>query len=312
MKILFMGTPEFALSSLKKLEKYHEIIGIFTKVDKPNMRGGKIKYTPVKEYALEKNIPIYQPGNLRDVEIISLVEKMNPDLIVVVAYGKIIPNEIIKIPKYGIINVHSSLLPKYRGAAPINAALINGEIETGVSIMYIVEKLDAGDIILKKTINIEEEDNFLTLHDKLKDLGATALIDAVKLIGNNQVKREIQSESQVTFVKPFKKEDLKINWNQSENNIFNFIRGISPIPTAFSQIKNTGKFIKIYKVKKNNKVYDNGEIGEVVDIIKGEGPVIKVNNGSVVIQEGKPENKKIQNGNDLVNGGVFKLNYILD
>jgi len=312
MKILFMGTPEFALSSLKELEKYHEIIGIFTKVDKPNMRGGKIRYTPVKEYALEKNIPVYQPSILKDIKIINLVKEMDPDLIVVVAYGKIIPSEIIAIPKYGIINVHSSLLPKYRGAAPINAALIHGEKETGVSVMYIVEKLDAGDVILKNTVKIEEEDNFLTLHDKLKELGAITLIKAIELIENNQVKREIQDESKVTFVKPFQKEDLRINWDKNERDIFNFVRGISPFPSAFSHIINTEKLIKIYKVKENNKVYNTGKIGEVVDVIKGQGPVIKVKDGSVILLEGKPENKKIQSGNDLINGGVLKLGYILD
>lgn len=312
MKILFMGTPEFALSSMKEVEKYHEIIGVFTKIDKPNLRGGKIKYTPVKEYALEKKYPVYQPEKLKDKEVINLVKEMNPDLIVVVAYGKIIPNEIIEIPKYGIINVHSSLLPKYRGAAPINAALIHGERETGVSIMYIVEKLDAGDVIISSKLSIDEEDNFLTLHDKLKELGAKTLIEGINLIEENKVKREKQDESKVTFVKPFKKEDLHINWDKKEREIFNFVRGTSPFPSVFTYIKNTNKLLKIYKVKENFKKYDNGQIGQVVDIIKGIGPVIKVKDGSIVILEGKPENKKIQSGNDIVNGNILKLDYILN
>ncbi|MGF6906579.1 methionyl-tRNA formyltransferase [Fusobacterium sp. PH5-44] len=312
MKILFMGTPEFALSSMKELEKYHEIIGVFTKVDKPNLRGGKIKYTPVKEYAIEKNYPVYQPEKLSDKEVVSLIREMNPDLIVVVAYGKIIPNEIIEIPKNGIINVHSSLLPKYRGAAPINAALIHGESMTGVSVMYIVEKLDAGDVIISSEIPIDEEDNFLTLHDKLKELGANTLIEGIKLIEQNKVKRVKQDESKVTFVKPFKKEDLHINWNKSEREIFNFVRGTSPFPGAFSHIEDTDKLLKIYKVKENFKEYEVGQVGQVVEILKGLGPVIKVNDGSIVILEGKPENKKNQNGNDIVNGNVLKLGYRLN
>ncbi len=167
-----MGTPEFAVPSFDVLNSEYEIVGAFTKIDKPNMRGKKIKFTPVKEYALEHNIPVYQPNTLKSEETQNLIKELNPDLIVVVAYGKILPKEIIEMPKYGVINVHSSLLPKYRGAAPINAALIHGEEESGVSIMYIAEELDAGDVILTVKTKITDEDTFLTLHDRLKELGA--------------------------------------------------------------------------------------------------------------------------------------------
>lgn len=305
MRILFMGTPEFAVPCLDRMNKEHEVIGIYTKVDKVNKRGGKITYLPVKQYGLDHNIPIYQPTTLKDGTVEQEIKELNPDLIVVVAYGKIIPKSIIDIAKYGIINVHSSLLPKYRGAAPINAAIINGEEKTGVTIMYIAEELDAGDIILTKETEITEEETFLTLHDKLKDLGAEALSEAVKMIFAGTNPRIVQNHEEATFVKPFKKEDLKVDWNKTEKEIYNFVRGINPFPCAYTTLND--KMLKIYSVKKYGKVYENGEIGEVVDKVKGQGPVIKVGNGSVILTEAKPESKKVMSGADLLNGNFVKV-----
>lgn len=305
MRILFMGTPEFAVPCLDAMNKEHEVIGIYTKIDKVNKRGGKIEYLPVKQYAIDNNIPVYQPTTLKDGTVEKEIKELNPDLIVVVAYGKIIPKSIIDIPKYGIINVHSSLLPKYRGAAPINAAIINGEEKTGVTVMYIAEELDAGDIIVTRETEITEEETFLTLHDKLKDLGAEALSSAVKMIFEGTNPRIPQNHSEATFVKPFKKEDLKIDWNKTEKEIYNFVRGINPFPCANTTLND--KILKIYEVKKNNKVYENGNVGEVVDKIKGVGPVVKVKDGSVVITLAKPESKKILKGADLLNGNFIKV-----
>lgn len=248
MRILFMGTPEFAVPCLDAMNKEHEVIGIYTKIDKVNKRGGKIEYLPVKQYAIDNNIPVYQPTTLKDGTVEKEIKELNPDLIVVVAYGKIIPKSIIDIPKYGIINVHSSLLPKYRGAAPINAAIINGEEKTGVTVMYIAEELDAGDIIVTRETEITEEETFLTLHDKLKDLGAEALSSAVKMIFEGTNPRIPQNHSEATFVKPFKKEDLKIDWNKTEKEIYNFVRGINPFPCANTTLND--KILKIYEVKK--------------------------------------------------------------
>ena len=309
MRILFMGTPEFAVPSLDILRKNHEIIGIFTKVDKPNTRGKKIKYTPVKEYGLENKIPVYQPNSLKTEETYDLVKKLNPDLIVVVAYGKIIPNNIIDLPKLGIINVHSSLLPKFRGAAPINAAIIAGEKESGVTIMDIAEELDAGDIILKGTTPIYEEDTFLTLHDRLKMIGAEKLNEAVNQIENGTVKKEVQNHEEATFVKPYKKIDCLIDWNKTKEEIFNFVRGMNPFPTAYTH--HNEKILKIYAVEKLDKIYNNGENGEVVDSIKGKGFVVKVNNGGVILTEIKPENKKNITGKDSINGNLFKIGELL-
>ena len=309
MRILFMGTPDFAVPCLEILDKKHEIIGVFTKVDKINKRGKKIEYLPVKQYAIDKNIPIYQPNSLKDEETKNIIKELNPDLIVVVAYGKIIPKDIIDMPKFGIINVHSSLLPRFRGAAPINAALMAGDEKSGVTIMYVAEGLDTGNIILAKETPITEEDNFETLHDRLKFLGAEALDEAVNLIEKGENESIPQDETLATFVKPFKKEDLKIDWNKSKEEIFNFVRGISPVPCAWTMDED--KLLKVYEVKKYDKVYENGVNGEIVDKVKGKGPVVKVVGGSLIITSAKPESKKILSGADLLNGNFIKVGNIL-
>ena len=309
MRILFMGTPDFAVPCLEILDKKHEIIGVFTKVDKINKRGKKIEYLPVKQYAIDKNIPIYQPNSLKDEETKNIIKELNPDLIVVVAYGKIIPKDIIDMPKFGIINVHSSLLPRFRGAAPINAALMAGDEKSGVTVMYVAEGLDTGNIILAKETPITEEDNFETLHDRLKFLGAEALDEAVSLIEKGENENIPQDDSLATFVKPFKKEDLKIDWNKSKEEIFNFVRGISPVPCAWTMDED--KLLKVYEVKKYDKVYENGVNGEIVDKVKGKGPVVKVMGGSLIITSAKPESKKILSGADLLNGNFIKVGNIL-
>ncbi len=305
LKTIFMGTPEFAIPSLEIVDKNTDLKLIFTKEDKPNSRGNKIMNSPVKNYALENNISILQPSRMRDEEIISEIKKINPDLIVVVAYGKIIPKEIIEIPKYGIINVHSSLLPKYRGASPIHSAVINGDKETGVSIMYIEETLDSGDVILKEYCTIEEEDTLGTLHDKLKKIGAKGLEKAIDLIESGKVIAEKQDESLVTFVKPISKEQEIIDWSDTKENIYNKIRGLNPFPGALSYYDD--QIIKVYLSEKIDKEYD-GEYGEVVEIINKKGPVVKVKNGGIILKEVKFQGKKSQSGIDIINGRKIILN----
>ena len=293
------------------MDKKYDVIGIFTKPDKPNMRGKKIKFNPVKQYGIEHDIPVYQPKSLKNEEIQNQIKDLNPDLIVVVAYGKILPQEIIDIPeKYGIINVHSSLLPKYRGAAPVNAAIIHGEEETGVSIMYIVEALDAGDVITTRKTKIEDTDNFETLHDRLQELGSEALLEAIEMMEEDRVVRQPQDESKVTFVKPFKKEDCKIDWNKTSREIFNFVRGMDPLPTAYSMID--GKIFKIYQVIENDAIYEDGKNGEIVAKIKKKGFVVKTKDGSVILSQVKPENKKILTGVDIMNGNLLKIGDIFE
>lgn len=299
MKTIFMGTPEFAIPSLKAVSKNTDLKLIFTKEDKRNARGNKIIYSPVKQFGLDNDIEVIQPKRMKDEEVIDKIKEVNPDLIVVVAYGKILPKEIIDIPKYGIINVHSSLLPKYRGASPIHSAILNGDKESGVSIMYIEEGLDSGDVILKETCEITEDDTLGTLHDRLKELGAIGLEKALKLIEVGEVKAEKQDDSKATFVKPITKEQAKIDWNNAKEVIFNQIRGLNPFPGAYTH-NEKNENIKIYKSEKLEKEYD-GENGTVVEMTK-KGPVVKVANGALRLLEIKFEGKKLQSGADVVNG----------
>ena len=299
MKTIFMGTPEFAIPSLKVVSQNTDLKLIFTKEDKRNARGNKIIYSPVKQFGLDNDIEVIQPKRMKDEEVIDKIKEVNPDLIVVVAYGKILPKEIIDIPKYGIINVHSSLLPKYRGASPIHSAILNGDKESGVSIMYIEEGLDSGDVILKETCEITEDDTLGTLHDRLKELGAIGLEKALKLIEVGEVKAEKQDDSKATFVKPITKEQAKIDWNNAKEVIFNQIRGLNPFPGAYTH-NEKNENIKIYKSEKLEKEYV-GENGTVVEMTK-KGPVVKVANGALRLLEIKFEGKKLQSGADVVNG----------
>lgn len=299
-----MGTPEFAVDSLKKMYENYDVVAVYTKVDKPNSRGKKINYSPVKTFALEHDIPVIQPDSFKDAEVINTLKSLAPDLLVVVAYGKILPKEVLAIPKYGAINVHSSLLPKYRGAAPINMAIMQGEEKSGVSIMHIVEELDAGPVILAKESEITDEDTFLTLHDRLKDIGAEALLEACTLIFEGKAEPQEQDETKVSFVKPFKKEDLRIDWTKTQREIFNFVRGLNPFPCAYTYSQE--KLFKIYALEEYNKKYE-AEDGEIVDVVKGKGFVVKVKDGSLILKEVKPENKKVLSGSDIINGKYFNL-----
>ena len=207
MRILFMGTPDFAVASLKRLvEDGHQLCGVFTQPDKPKNRGHKLTPSPVKEYALSQGLEVYQPLKMRDGEAFSIVEKLAPELIVVAAYGKILPEDILNYPKYGSINVHSSLLPKYRGAAPINWAILDGEEETGVSIMYMAKELDAGDVILQKTTPIGPREDALALTMRLAELGAEALSETVTALQNGSAARIPQDESMMTYASMLTKE----------------------------------------------------------------------------------------------------------
>ena len=300
MKTIFMGTPEFAIPSLKVVAKNTDLRAIFTKEDKVNARGNKIIFSPVKQFGIDNEIEVIQPKKVKDEKIIKKIKEINPDLIVVVAYGKILPKEIIDIPKYGIINVHSSLLPKYRGASPIHSAILNGDTESGVSIMYIEEGLDSGDVILQESCDILENDTLGTLHDKLKDLGAIVLEKALKLIEEGKVEATKQDESLATFVKPITKEQTKIDWNNTKEVIFNQIRGLNPFPAAYT-FNEKNENIKIYKTEKLDREYE-GKNGQIVDIINKKGPVVKVKNGALVLLEVKFQGKKLQRGADVING----------
>ena len=304
MKTIFMGTPEFAVPSLEKVFETTELTAIFTKEDKPNARGNKIIINPVKQFGIEHNIEIIQPRKMKDSELIKKIKDLDPDLIVVVAYGKILPREIIDIPKYGIINVHSSLLPKYRGASPIHSAILNGEKETGVSIMYIEEGLDSGDVILMESCEITETDTLGTLHDKLKVIGAELLGKAITLIEKEEVTSTPQDHTKATFVKPITKEEEKIDWSRPAEEVYNKVRGLNPFPGAYTTFKDT--VVKIYETEKDYEEYV-GDFGEIVALKKKHGPVVKLRDGNLILKNVKLQGKKNQSGIDLLNGRVFQI-----
>ena len=246
MRILFMGTPEFAVASLKRLvEDGHEICGVITQPDKPKNRGHKMQPTPVKEYALTQNLEVYQPLKARDGEAMGIVETLNPELIVVAAYGKILPEELLNYPKYGSINVHSSLLPAYRGAAPINWAILDGLTETGVTIMYMAKELDAGDVIHQKSTAIGDDEDALTLTVRLAELGAEALSETVEALAAGTATRTPQEHEKHTYASMLSREMSPIDWSRSARAINCQVRGLIPWPCASTELAGT-KF-KIYK-----------------------------------------------------------------
>lgn len=282
MRILFMGTPEFAVASLKRLvEDGHEICGVFTQPDKPKNRGHKLAFSPVKEYSITQNLNVYQPLKMRDGEAYGIVESLKPELIVVAAYGKLLPEDILNFPRYGSINVHSSLLPKYRGAAPINWAILDGERSTGVSIMYMVRELDAGDVIAQKTTPIGDDENAQMLTARLADLGAQVLSEAVVALGNGTATRTPQEHEKHTYASMLSKEMSPIQWTRSAHEISCQVRGLIPWPCATTDVIN-GETIKIYVAEETGETV-SARPGTIVaadkkgiDIACGDGKILRI------------------------------------
>ncbi len=243
-----MGTPEFAVPSLEVLvSNNYDICAVFTKPDKPQGRKQIILPTPVKAYATEKSLKVFQPEKLKTEETFKLVQDINPDLIVVVAYGKILPKNIINFPKYGCINVHGSLLPKYRGAAPIQWSIINGDKVTGVTTMFMNEGLDTGDILMQAKISINNEDNSEDLKKKMSVLGADLLLKTIKKLEDKELKPIKQNDAEATLSPPLDKITGDIDWGKSAEEIHNLVRGSNPWPIAHTILR--GKLFKIYKTK---------------------------------------------------------------
>lgn len=282
MRILFMGTPDFAVASLRKLvEDGHDVCGVFTQPDKPKNRGHKLTPTPVKEYAITKKLAVYQPASLRNEETLSLVRAMAPELIVVAAYGKLLPEDILNVPPLGSINVHSSLLPKYRGAAPINWAVLNGEKTTGITIMYMAKDLDAGDIILQKSTPIGETEDAQALTVRLAMLGAEALSESVKSLTAGTACRIPQDHNQHTYAPMLGKELSPVDWTRSAHEISCQVRGLLPWPCASTDIIG-GVEMKLYAVLETGMptsaasgvIVAAGKQG--IDVACGDGKVLRV------------------------------------
>ena len=246
MRILFMGTPDFAVASLKRLvADGHDVCAVFTQPDKPKKRGMKMIAPPVKEYALTENIPVYQPLKMKDGTALALVQSMEPELIVVAAYGRILPEDILNTPKYGAINVHSSILPKYRGAAPINWAILNGDAVTGVSIMYMAPELDAGDVILCRETAIDPDEDAVTLTTRLAELGAEALSEAIGQIENGTVTRTPQDHAAHTYAPMLDKSLSPLDFTRPARQLHDQVRGLVPWPSASMVL--AGKPVKIHR-----------------------------------------------------------------
>lgn len=311
LNILFMGTPDFAKESLEAVYNAgYNILGVVTNPDKPKGRGMKMIASPVKQFAIENNIPIYQPIKIKNnEEFIKEIKELKPDIICVVAYGKILPKEILDIPKYGCINVHGSLLPKYRGAAPIQWAIINGEKTTGITTMYMDIGMDTGDMILKEEVEIGEDETTGKLWERLSKIGGTLLVKTINLIEKGKAPREKQGED-YTVAPILSKEMAQIDWNKkSSKDIKNLVRGLDPIMGAYTFINN--KKIKIWKVNiisnEEFSIRFNIEVqkyknGEVLLANDKQGLFIKANDAIINVIELQAENSKRMNAKDYLRG----------
>ena len=282
MRILFMGTPEFAVNSLRRLvEDGHTLCGVITQPDKPKNRGHKLTPTPVKEYALTKNLAVYQPASLRNEESLALVRSLAPELIVVAAYGKLLPEDILNVPPLGSINVHSSLLPKYRGAAPINWAVLNGEAVTGVTIMYMAKELDAGDIILQRETPIGASEDAQALTLRLAELGAEALSETVRALAAGTAARVPQDHARHTYAPMLGKELSPVDWTRPAHEIGCQIRGLLPWPCASTDVV-SGEEMKLYaavETKESTQARPGAIVAagkQGIDVACGDGKVLRI------------------------------------
>lgn len=310
LNTLFMGTPEYSMPTLKILYDHSNLKAIISSPDKIGGRGHKVLTPPPVEYAIQNQIPFLQPGTYKDnPKIIEDIQQFQPDLLIVIAYGFILPQGVLDIPKIGSFNLHASLLPKYRGASPIQAALLNGENETGVTLQKMVFKMDAGDIVLKKAIPIEENDDYITLSDKLSRLSASCLKESLLLFETNSISYTPQKEEEATYCKKIQKEDGTIDWYKSAKDIFNQIRALKQWPVAYSFIKNKKIFFHKSQLIKDKEANEHTlpfdpKLAKPGQVIKSDksGLYIKTGQGIISVLELQAEGKKILTYKDFLNG----------
>lgn len=308
MKIVFMGTPNIAVPCLQKIiDENYEILGVVTQPDKPKGRGKKLGMSPVKELAIENNIPVYQPIKARDKDFIETMKSLNPDVMVVVAFGQILPKEILEIPKFGCINVHVSLLPKYRGAAPINWVIINGEEKTGVTTMYMDEGLDTGDMILKTEVNLDENITAGELHDKMMNIGAETLKETLKLIEEGTAPREVQNHAEFSYAPIMNKSLGNIDFSKNAKEIHNLVRGVNPWPSAYTTYN--GVTMKIWKTKVLEEESTKDE-GTIIEVNK-EGIKVSTKDKVLLIEEIQMPNKKRMLVGEYIKGNTIEIGVVL-
>lgn len=308
MKIVFMGTPEFAVPCLQKIiDEGHEVLAVVTQPDKPKGRGKKLAMPPVKELALKYNIDVYQPVKAREESFVEKLKEINPELIVVVAFGQILPKSILDIPKFGCVNVHASLLPKYRGAAPLNWVIINGEEKTGVTTMYMDVGLDTGDMILKSEIILDDEITAGELHDKMMIDGANVLKETIDLIAQGKAPREKQNDDETCYSPIMDKTLGNIEWNKSAKDIHNLVRGVNPWPSAYTTYEN--QTMKIWKTKVVDKNSDKAP-GTILKVDK-EGIEVNTGNGVIQISEIQMSGKKRMVVSEYIKGNTISTDIVL-
>ena len=301
-KILFMGTPDFARINLEALiGAGAELIGVVTQPDKPTGRRQLLTPSPVKLCALEHNIPVYQPKTLRGDDFAALLSELSPDMIIVVAYGKILPENVLKFPRLGCVNVHGSLLPKYRGAAPIQRAIIDGESETGVTIMYMDEGIDTGDMLAKTVVPIGLNDNFETMHDKLAEAGAKLLIDTIEKIEDGSASPEKQDDLKSTYAPKIENADCELTFDDAAINVYNRIRGLSPFPLAVAE--HNGRALKLVGAELVDTIEEHRNPGEVLKCDAASNRItVACREGSIALTRLLPEGKGRMSAADYING----------
>ena len=306
-----MGSPDIAASCLSALlAEGFDVVGVVTQTDKPRGRGNVLVPTPVKALAIERGIPVYQPATLKDGAFAAHLAEINPDLISVVAYGKILPAYVLDYPKYGCINVHASLLPKYRGAAPIQRAIMDGETVTGVTTMYMEEGLDTGDMLLREEIPISNTDNFGTVHDRMAEVGGRLLCATVHAIEEGKVDRQKQNDAEATYAHKIEKSDWHLDITRSVAVLDPYIRGLSPVPLSYLRLPD-GKMLKIVRAE---PARENGIPGEVLALDdRGEGGIlVACGEGSLWLREILPEGKGKMSAAAFIRGRRIKIGEVLN
>ncbi len=304
MRVVFMGTPDFSVPALENIAKRYEVVAVVTQQDRPKGRGHKMQYTPVKEKAIELEIPVYQPKRVKDPEFVNILKTLKPDVIVVIAFGQILSKEILELPKYGCINVHASLLPKYRGAAPIQWAVINGDKKSGVTTMYMAEGLDTGDIIDTSEIVLDEKETGGSLFDKLADLGGQLILNTLDKLETGTATRTRQDDARSTYAGKITKELGKIDFTKSAVEIERLIRGLNPWPSAFTYMDD--KMLKIWNADVLEETVEE-EPGTITEVNK---KFIKVATGEgyLLLKEIQLEGKKRMDVTSFLNGYNFTTN----